>query len=121
MRSKYGNKPCVVDGIKFHSLLEGEFYKKCKAWKKEGKIFDFFMQKVFVLHGGIKYKLDFEIHKWNGRYADTGVFPVIRKELTFHFVEVKGFWTQTAKLKRKLFEADYGPLEIHSRETPWRP
>jgi hypothetical protein len=110
MRTKFGNKPVTIDGIKFHSMLEGAFYQKCKAWKADGKILDFQMQIPYALHGGIKYRLDFRIqtlHKVG--------FSV------WHYVEVKGYWTAVAKLKRKLFEADYGKLEIHSAKEPWHP
>lgn len=113
--TKYGNKPIEIDGIKFQSMLEGAFYQRLRDYKKAGKIHDFKMQTVFVLHGakGIsicKYKLDFLIETFGTLENPFG---------TRRYVEVKGYWTAVAKLKRKLFEAEYGKLEIHTREKPW--
>ena len=104
--SKFGNKPITIDGIKFQSMLEGSFYQSVKAWHKAGKILSYRMQVPFDLHGGIKYKLDFEI---------------LDAKAKNRFVEVKGYWTAVAKLKRKLFEADFGTLEIHTAKEPWKP
>ena len=104
-RSKYGNKVCECDGFKFHSKLERDFYLYLKGLKEAKKIHDFSMQITFRLHAGIKYKLDFQIETIAFKYRN---------------IECKGVWTAVAKLKRKLFEADYGPLEIHTAKEPWR-
>lgn len=111
MRSKFGNKPVTIDGIKFHSMLEGAFYQKCKAWKAEGKITAFEMQVPMPLHAGIKYILDFRV--W--------VKTTDPKVTAIHHVEVKGYFTQVARLKKRLFEADYGTLELHTAKKPWSP
>ena len=107
--SKYGNKPVEIDGHKFHSMLEGSFYQKCLAWQKAGKIGVIQMQVPYKLFSNgvliCTYKLDFLL------VVDGKHVPV----------EVKGFWTAVAKLKRKLFEAQHGPLAIHTREKPWTP
>lgn len=110
--SKYKNTRCEVDGFKFASKLERDFYLACKAWKQQGYIHDFEMQTVFNLHGGIKYKLDFLI------CCGTPGDPIRCKK---RYVEVKGYFTQVARLKKKLFEADYGTLEMHTSKSPWKP
>ena len=123
MRGKFGNKPCVCDGFNFQSQLERDFYLSCKAWKQQGKICDFEMQVVYPLHAGIKYKLDFKIKMnkifYQGQLYSESYIPV--ELMCSRYVEVKGHWTAVAKLKRKLFEADYGPLEIHTAKVPWKP
>lgn len=111
--SKYGNKKITIDGIEFHSMLEGAFYQKLKAYKEAGKIYDFKMQVPYVLHGanGIaicKYKLDFEIEE-----------NETTTEKKKRCVEVKGYFTAVAKLKKKLFEAEYQELEMHYKDRPW--
>jgi len=120
--TKYGNKKITIDGITFDSLLEAAFYQRLRDYKKAGKIHDFKMQRVFVLHAGIKYKLDFEIEMPDGfcdyRNMPRGLNIITKRH--HRYVECKGFWTQTAKLKRKLFQADYGILEIHTAKDPWK-
>ena len=132
--SKYNNKPIEIDGIKFQSMLEGAFYQRLKDYKKAGKIHDFQMQVPFVLHAGIKYKLDFLIYEEsaqefltrvyynekNERVEDKKAMPMDTATQKRRYVEVKGYWTAVAKLKRKLFEADYSKLEIHTRDNPWQ-
>lgn len=120
---KYGNKKIIIDGIEFHSMLEGAFYQKLKAYKEAGKIYDFKMQVPYVLHGanGIaicKYKLDFEI-EMPEILVSGGVWQPAKLVRPKRCVEVKGYWTAVAKLKKKLFQAEYGVLEIHTKDRPW--
>ena len=49
MRSKYGNKHVVIDGIDFDSESEGGYYEKLKALEKAGEISDLRMQVEYVL------------------------------------------------------------------------
>lgn len=120
---KYGNKKITIDGIEFPSMLEGAFYQKLKAYKEAGKIYDFKMQVPYVLHGanGIaicKYKLDFEIEMPDTVVPGLGYTPakIVRPK---RCVEVKGYFTAVAKLKKKLFEAEYQELEMHYKDKPW--
>ena len=39
--SKYGAKKTVIDGIKFDSKMEGDYYLYIKKQKEDGKIKDF--------------------------------------------------------------------------------
>jgi hypothetical protein len=100
-RSKYRNKPTVFDGITYHSKKEADFAAtlkiqmhaqgkdKVESWERQIRI------PLFVNDRKIcDYIVDFRV-----RYADG------RREL----VEVKGMWTDVAKLKRKLFEAIWRP------------
>lgn len=117
MTSKYRNKICICDGYKFHSQLERDFYLACKAWKQEGKIFDFRMQVKYNLVGSdgktvvCSYILDFEIYD-NAFRAFDG---------KGRYVEAKGVWLPISKLKKKLFEIQIGKLETHTAQNPWKP
>lgn len=106
-RNKYGAKKIKVDGIVFDSLLEAQYYKELKLQKRVGIIESFEMQVPFTLLGGfevgnrkvqaIKYIADFIVTMKSG---DVKV------------IDVKGLETEVFKIKRKLYEAQYGELTI---------
>jgi hypothetical protein len=98
--SKYKAIPTKVDGIRFHSKKEAEYYKKLKDQQSKGEIARFHRQVVFDLPGGIKYLCDFEVIK-----KDPYGFEWIE------YVDVKGYMTQVAKIKIKQVEDIYG-IEI---------
>jgi Protein of unknown function (DUF1064) len=98
--SKYKAVPTKVDGIRFHSKKEAEYYKKLKDQQSNGEIARFHRQVIFDLHGGIKYLCDFEVIK-----KDPYGFEWIE------YVDVKGYMTQVAKIKIKQVEDIYG-IEI---------
>lgn len=116
-RSKFGNKITVVDGIKFHSKLEAEFYQHLKFMQLDRRIRGFKMQVKHDLRGCddltkvCSYYLDFEIY----------LFPAKTLGELTRYVEAKGVWTPVSKLKKKLFEIQVGKLETHSRACPWKP
>lgn len=102
-KNKYNNKKVKVDGIKFDSKHESEFYLHLKELKKQGKVKDFELQPQFELQPkftnvlgenirAITYKADFLVY-----------YPDGRKEV----IDVKGFETADFKLKKKLFEYKY--------------
>ena len=85
-----------VDGIKFDSKKEANYYKELKLRKLAGEIVFFLRQVPFHLPGGVTYKVDFlEFH------ADG----------TVHFIDVKGFSTPDFIMKKKMVE-DLYPVEI---------
>ena len=47
--SKYHNKKTIIDGIKFDSKKEADYYIKLKMLEKAGKIKDLRLQVEFVL------------------------------------------------------------------------
>ena len=53
-RSKYFSKKVVIDGIKFDSKKEGEYYQKLKLLEKEGKIKNLELQKEYELQPSFK-------------------------------------------------------------------
>lgn len=97
VRHKYNATRVDLDGIKFASKREANFYAYLKARKAEGTVVQFLRQVPFYLPGGTRYVCDFLIF-----YADGSC----------EFVDVKGMETETFKLKKKLVETLYAPITI---------
>lgn len=89
---KYNAKKVVIDGIKFDSKKEGNYYEELKLRKAAGEVEYFLLQVPFHLPGGVVYKCDFQEFLPDGsvRYVDT-----------------KGFETAEFKIKKKQVEALY--------------
>lgn len=100
-RSKFRNKPTVVDGKRFMSKLEAERYRQLVRMRDEGLIASFECQPKFELIAGIRYIADFKIWWLDGRIS---------------VEDVKGVETEAFKLKHKiwnsLYSEIYGPLQI---------
>ena len=90
--SKYRNKITEIDGIKFSSRLEAHYYCLLKQWQKEKKVNFFLRQTPFHISATVTYRADFMVF-----YTD-GLVQV---------VDIKGFETDTFKLKKKLVEEKY--------------
>lgn len=88
-KSKYNANKVEVDGIKFDSQKEADYYNELKLRLQAGDIKGFCRQAEFVLANNVRYKADFVIFNNDG---------------TADIVDVKGFKTETYKLKKKLFE-----------------
>lgn len=95
---KYGNKKVEIDGFKFDSQKEANYYGTLKMRKLSGEIKDFEMQKVFrvEIEGKLicKYIADFVVHYSGG----------------VQVIDVKSEITRTNpvyRLKKKLVEAIY--------------
>lgn len=101
MRNKYGAKPTVVDGIRFHSKRESERYLELKLLERAKKIEDLELQKKYpIVVSGRKicvYIADFSY--WDNE-KKCGVVE-----------DVKGAKTALYSIKKKLVEAIY-PIEI---------
>jgi hypothetical protein len=95
-RHKFFAKPCEVDGIKFPSQLEANYYRKLKIRQRAGDVVFFLRQVPFYLPGGVKYVCDFQEFRQDG---------------TVHFIDVKGVETSSFIDKKKIVEALY-PIEI---------
>lgn len=104
IRSKYFSKKVYIDGIKFDSKREGEYYLKLKLLEQAGKIKDLELQKEYLLQDSfklnnktiraIKYRADFSY--------------VSCEDDKLHVVDVKGYRTDVYMLKKKMFEYKYG-------------
>lgn len=109
--SKMRNFKTEADGIIFDSAKEARHYLELKILKNQGLIIDFFMQVPFLLQEGywkgsewvkpIYYRADFVVLK-------IGQFS----EISIEIHEVKGRWTEVAKVKRKMFEKRYPEYEM---------
>ena len=106
-RSKYYSKKIVIDGIKFDSKKEGEYYQKLKILEKKGLVKDLELQKEYILQDSFKIN-----GKTRRKIAYRADFSYVSTEDgRLHVVDVKGFRTDLYKLKKKLFEYKYG-IEI---------
>ena len=104
-QSKFGNVKTEIDGHKFDSKKESEYYGSLKIKKQAGLIKDFKMQ--------VKYNITVnKIHIAN-YFLD---FLVENNDGSFDYIDIKGKDTKTNKfvktgvfaLKKRLVEAIYG-------------
>jgi hypothetical protein len=104
-RSKYNARKVVVDGVRFDSQAEADYYEKLR---NDPAVEDLRLQPEFILldsfrdstgkkHRAIKYRADFA-------YRDRNSHQVV--------VEVKGVETPMWKLKYKLFLHRYPDIRL---------
>ena len=93
---KFHAKSCERDGKKFPSKAERAHYDKLKILQKAGKILFFLRQVPFDLPGENKYVCDFMVFWEDG---------------TVSVQDVKGFETDSFRIKRRLLEETY-PFEL---------
>jgi len=84
------------DNVKFQSKKEARYYRELKARVFAKEVAYFLRQVPFDLVGGIRYRVDF-MEVWT--------------DGSIHWIDVKGFKTQTYKMKRRMVEASY-PIKI---------
>ena len=96
--NKYKNKKVEVDGIKFDSKHEAEYYLYLKRLKEEGKIKDFGLQQRFELQPSFK-----KYGKTHRAITYTADFTVIDNKDNVHVIDCKGVETVEFKIKKKLF------------------
>ena len=91
-KSKYKNKKCVVNDIKFDSIMEADFYLTLRHQEKLGVVKILELQpKVYLSKAKILYKPDFLIKRI--------------KENKLVYIDVKGAKTALFKLKARLWKA----------------
>lgn len=95
---KYNAKQTIIDGIKFPSKKEANFYQTLKIRKANKEISGFHRQVIFDLPGGIKYLCDFMIIYYQSMTKDSCI----------EYIDVKGRDTPISKLKRKQVLDLYG-------------
>lgn len=95
-RRKYGNKPTVVDGIRFDSRREALCYQQLKAGQQAGLISYFHRQVPIRLPGGTRYIVDILV-----------VYPDQR----IRYIDAKGKQTPEFKIKKREVEHHF-PFEI---------
>lgn len=98
---KYGNSTCSVDGLKFDSRREADYYGQLKLEKRAGLIKEF------------RRQVEVDLFAWDGDEGSKRVcchrvdFLVTMPDGSEQVREVKGFATDLWDLKRKIFEANY--------------
>ncbi len=88
-KSKYGANKVEIDGIKFDSQKESDYYCELKIRLAAGDIKGFCRQAEFILAPNLRYKADFVVFNNDG---------------TSEIIDVKGMQTQVYKDKKKVFE-----------------
>lgn len=112
-RSKFNAVRCEIDGIRFDSRAEAEFYQILKADKC---ILHVDVHPTVTLPGGIRYRPDFMVYRQMeekiplGPHRGAGRLFWEKSEV----VEVKGAITQDFRRIRKLFDEFHplGPLKV---------
>ena len=100
--NKFNAKKTQIDGIKFDSKAEAQYYLQLKWLKQARQIKDFKVQPRFLLQEEkkkngktirkIEYVADFEVHNLDG---------------STEIIDIKGVETEGFKIKRKLYERRY--------------
>ena len=104
--TKYKAKKVTVDNIHFDSKSEADYYSFLKELEKKGFISDIKLQPKFLLQP--------KFIKNNKKYRDmyyVADFSFEVKGQTI-VIDVKGLPTETAKLKRKLFDYRYKEIKL---------
>lgn len=109
---KYRNRPAYVDGIRFDSRKEANYYKQLLLEQKAGLIEHIERQKSFPLYGVLTLegiRLGSQSLKW-AKVAEYRVdFFITLPNGTQEVREIKSPATKTQvwELKRRLFETNY--------------
>src|SRR5690554_2149342 len=109
-KSKYNNQKTMVDGIKFDSKKEAEYYCNLKILKQAGKIKDYRLQPKYELQPA--FKKNGKKYRAITYIAD---FVITNNDGTTEVVDVKSsktFKTQVYRIKKKMFEYKYPELTI---------
>ena len=106
---KYKNKKCELDGYKFDSLKERDYYSILKLLKQRGQIQNFELQPEFlykIIYSPRFPTRDDKIMVQHCKYiAD---FMVFHNDGTITVEDVKGFETAIFKRKKKIIKKLYG-------------
>ena len=89
---KFRAKPKTLDGIRFHSTKEADYYSGLLLKQKAGIVLYHHRQVPIALPGGVTYRVDFQEFHADG---------------TVHYVENKGYETPEWKIKQRMVEALY--------------
>lgn len=106
-RHKYGAKATEIDGFKFSSKKEANYYNLLKIKRQAGDIVGFDLQPQFLLQPS--FQKDGKKYREIRYVAD---FRIIHNNGSEEIVDCKGFKTDVYMLKRKMFEYKYPNLTI---------
>lgn len=105
--NKYHNKKVIVNGHKFDSIKEANYYNQLRLLQRAGLIRDLELQKTFILQPS--FKLNNKTRRNITYKADFTYFS--NEDNKIHVIDVKGFKTDVYNIKKKMFEYKYG-IEI---------
>lgn len=108
--NKFGAKKTIIDGIKFDSKREAEYYSQLKIMQRGGLIQSFKRQVSFDLFAHSSVSLGSFTHPTEIAHHIVD-FLVINLRGNREVHEVKGMETDVWKLKRKIFEANYPEIK----------
>ena len=112
--SKYNAKKVEIDGIKFDSKAEGEYYLHLKQQVTERQILGFERQKRMLLQEA------FNVEGVKGKIRPIFYvvdFIITENDGTLTYVDVKGMETDVFKLKKKLFMKRYNTALLKVKKT----
>lgn len=104
-KSKYRNKKCVIDGIKFDSKRESFRYVVLKQMETEGLISDLKLQPRFAFPPGFTYVGDF-------LYREPDRKDPKKSKIVVEDVKVKATMTQVFRLKAKCLAYYHPEIEL---------
>lgn len=96
--SKYRNKKTTVDGIKFDSKREAQFYSSLKQLERAGHVYEVELQKPYALTVNGQLVCTYK--------ADFAFYDAIQNRN--RVVDVKGVATKDFAIKKKLMRAVFG-------------
>jgi hypothetical protein len=109
--NKFSAERTFVDGIPFHSKLEGRYYQQL-VMEQKGGVIDFFLRQVPLhLPGGVVLRVDFVTFKaaaYDTANSDINVIKFPVPPMHVRWIDTKGHLTQDAKNKIKQVKAVYG-------------
>lgn len=126
-RGKYGAKRTTIDGIKFDSMMESDYYIKLKEDLKDKKIKNFELQPEFVLQeafilveGEAIVRSDERFDKLKRKHkapTNRGIkyisdFKVTYNDNSVKIIDVKGKETPVFNMKRKMFDYQNPGLKL---------
>ena len=97
MKHKFNAVRTERHGLKFDSRAEAAYYDQLLLRKKAGEVVAVLTQVPFRLPGNSKYVVDFLVFEADG---------------SVRFVDVKGAQKDTFRLKKRIVEELYAPIEI---------
>lgn len=99
---KYGNTKVTVDGHKFDSKMEADYYYYLKIKKSKGEIANFTVHPTIVIQEPFKFK-----GKTVKAITYTPDFMVRYLDGNVDYIDVKGVKTQEFRIKEKMLKYLY--------------
>lgn len=117
-RTKYGNRSAVDgEGRRFDSKLELRYAQQLDLQWLAGAIAWYTRQVPFLLEGGVSYRADFLVVRYEGGTAPAQFWPVIPLPIQVEVIDCKGAMTQASRNKMKQVQARYGIVVQIYRHT----